>query len=374
MIPSSGKDRKEGKDIVITGLGLVLPCGDGLEAARQSWISGEPCFAELPPNLGIGRGAFCGAFNPAGIIPPMQLRRLDRPSRFAWSAVHQALVDGRMDWKAGDVGDRMAMTVGTVTGGSEAGEVFMRPYFERGPEGASPMVFPNCVANAASGHVALAFGIKGPSITQVARENAAFTALDQAMRWLRRNVVDTVLVIGTDGIFPLQMELLRRTGRLAVRGNPIANAATGYLPGEGAQAFLLETRGHAESRGAHIRGEVLSAVCASPHEETTKARADSLAVAVSEAMGPAMPTVRPTAWIGGSNGSQRLDELELGLQELHPDWPKPRFPKLIWGEFGGSGGQLLAAALLSDLDGPVLITGPGTLGSQCAAVIRRVSL
>ncbi|MBL0311972.1 MAG: hypothetical protein IPP78_04485 [Holophagaceae bacterium] len=264
MIPSSGKDRKEGKDIVITGLGLVLPCGDGLEAARQSWISGEPCFAELPPNLGIGRGAFCGAFNPAGIIPPMQLRRLDRPSRFAWSAVHQALVDGRMDWKAGDAGDRMAMTVGTVTGGSEAGEVFMRPYFERGPEGASPMVFPNCVANAASGHVALAFGIKGPSITQVARENAAFTALDQAMRWLRRNVVDTVLVIGTDGIFPLQMELLRRTGRLAVRGNPIANAATGYLPGEGAQAFLLETRSHAESRGAHIRGEVLSAVCASP--------------------------------------------------------------------------------------------------------------
>ena len=356
--------------IVITGMGLVLPCGDGVEAARQSWVSGKPCFGDLPPNLGVGRGAFCAAFNPAGIIPPMQMRRLDRPSRFAWGAVHQALADGRMDWKAGSLGARVAMTVGTVTGGSEAGEAFMRPYFERGLEGASPMVFPNCVANAASGHVALAFGIKGPSSTQVARENATFTALDQGMRWLRRNVADAVVVIGTDGIFPLQMDLLRRSGRLAVKGDPIANAVTGYLPGEGAQAFLLETRDHAESRGARIRAEVVSVACVAPCEESPEARAESLSVAVSEALG----SVPPTAWIGGSNGSRRLDELEAALENLHPGWPRPRFPKLIWGEFCGSGGQLLAAAMLEEQEGLVLITGPGTLGSQCATAIRGVRL
>ncbi len=364
MNPSSDKN------IVITGMGLVLPCGDGVEAARQSWVSGNPCFGDLPLNLGDGRGAFCAAFNPTGIIPPMQMRRLDRPSRFAWGAVHQALEDGALDLKTDALGDRVAMTVGTVTGGSEAGEAFMRPYFERGPEGASPMVFPNCVANAASGHVALAFGIKGPSSTQVARENATFMALDQGLRWLRRNVVDAVLVIGTDGIFPLQMDLLRRSGRLAVKGNPIANAGTGYLPGEGAQAFMLETRDHAESRGAHIRAEVVSVACVSPYEESPEARAKSLSMAVSEALG----SVSPAVWIGGSNGSRRLDELEAALQRLHPDWPKPRFPKLIWGEFCGSGGQLLAAGMLEDQEGPILISGPGTLGSQCAAVIRRVRL
>ena len=363
MSPSSSES-----NIVITGMGTVLPCGDGIEAARQSWVSGTSCFGNLPANLGEGRGAFCAAFNPAGIIPPMQLRRLDRPSRFAWVAVHQALADGGMDLQGG--GDRMAMTVGTVTGGSEAGEVFMRPYFERGPEGASPMVFPNCVANAASGHVALAFGIKGSSITQVARENATFTALDQGLRWLRRGVAEAVLVIGTDGIFPLQVELLRRSGRLAVHGDPVANAATGYLPGEGAQAFLLETREHAESRGARIRAEVVSVACVSPAEETAEARAQALSRAVAETLG----SLAPAAWIGGSNGSGRLDELEAALQKQHPDWPAPRFPKLIWGEFCGSGGQLLAAAMLGIQTGPVLITGPGSLGSQCAAVIRRVSL
>ncbi len=358
------------KTIVITGMGLVLPCGDGIEAARQSWSSGEPCFADLPPNLGKGRAAYCSAFNPSGIIPPMQLRRLDRPSRFAWSAAHQALVDGRMNWKGDPLGERVAMTVGTVTGGSEAGEVFMLPYFERGPEGASPMVFPNCVANAASGHVALAFGIKGPSITQVARENATFMGLDQAVRWLRREVAEAVLVIGTDGIFPLQMELLRHAGRLTIQGDPRANAATGYLPGEGAQAFLLETRDHAESRGAKIRAEVVSVACVSPDQENFEARARALSLAVAEALRDLVPS----AWIGGSNGSRRLDELETALQKLHPHWPGPRFPKLSWGEFCGSGGQMMAAAMLEDLDGPILISGPGSLGPQCAAVIRRVRI
>ncbi|HEX7552789.1 MAG TPA: beta-ketoacyl synthase N-terminal-like domain-containing protein, partial [Geothrix sp.] len=150
-------------DLVITGLGLVLPCGDGIEAARASLASGAPCFTDLPESLGQGRGAVCTAYNPVGIIPPMQLRRLDRASRFAWVAAHQAFLDAglepRADTRMG--GDRIAVAVGTMTGGSEAAEAFMRPYLLRGPEGASPLVFPNSVANAASGHLALAFGLKG---------------------------------------------------------------------------------------------------------------------------------------------------------------------------------------------------------------------
>ncbi len=353
--------------IVITGLGLVLPCGDGVEAARQSWISGQSCFSELPPNLGVGRGAACTAFQPAGIIPPMQLRRLDRPSRFAWVAAHQALQDAGLDARIH--GERMGLTVGTLTGGSEAGEVFMRPYFEKGPEGASPMVFPNCVANAASGHVAMAFGIKGPSSTQLERENATFAALDQALHWLKQGMADAVLVIGTDGLFPLQMELLRRTGRFSLKGDPIANAGTGYLPGEGAQAFMLETRAHAESRGARIRAEVASIACVSPVDSSPQARAHALAIAVEDVTKDAAPT----AWIGGSAGSSRLDDLEAALRDAHPQWPAPRFPKLLWGEFCGVGGQLLAAALLEE-GGPVLLSGPATFGCQYAVLLREVRL
>ncbi|HEX9080998.1 MAG TPA: beta-ketoacyl synthase N-terminal-like domain-containing protein, partial [Holophagaceae bacterium] len=233
--------------VVLTGLGLVLPCGDGIEAARASLRSGVPGFADLPEALGRGRGAACTAFQPAGIIPPMQLRRLDRPSRFAWGAAHQAFADAGLDPEP--KGEQIAVTVGTLTGGSEATEAFLRPYLAKGPEGASPLIFPNSVANAASGHLALAFGLKGPSATFLERECATFAALEQAIRWLRQGFAELALVVGTDGLFPMLLEACGAARLLTRHGDPAAGGR-GFLPGEGAQAFLLETQAHAEARGA----------------------------------------------------------------------------------------------------------------------------
>ncbi|HEY3400098.1 MAG TPA: beta-ketoacyl synthase N-terminal-like domain-containing protein [Geothrix sp.] len=353
-------------DLVITGLGLVLPCGDGIEAARASLPSGAACFADLPETLGRGRGAACTAFNPAGIIPSMQLRRLDRPSRFAWAATHQAFLDAGLDPKAtrGE-DDRIAVAVGTMTGGSEASEAFMRPYLQRGPEGASPLLFPNTVANATSGHLALAFGLKGPSVTFVDREAATFTALEQAARWLRAGLADVALVLGTDGLFPLLLDVCRGARLLDRHGEPSPGSGRGFLPGEGAQAFVLETRAHAEARGARPRGTLRALASRSMAAPESSA----LAKAAEKALGGS----RPTQWIGGSNGLPRLDAPEAHLAAAHSNWPTPRFPKALWGEFGGSGGQLLAAALLEASD-CTLVTAPASSGAQFAALLEDVRL
>jgi 3-oxoacyl-(acyl-carrier-protein) synthase len=353
-------------DLVITGLGLVLPCGDGIAVARTSLASGLPCFAELPEMLGRGRGAACSSFNPTGIIPPMQLRRLDRPSRFAWVAAHQAFLDAGLEPKA--VGERIAVAVGTLTGGSEASEAFMRPYLLRGPEGASPMVFPNSVANAASGHLALAFGLKGPSVTFVDRENAALVALDQACRWLRAGLADVALVIGTDGLFPLLLDICRGARMLDRQGHPGVGSGRGFLPGEGAQAFLLESRAYAEARGARPRAVLRALTSRSTAGTSEGERAAALLAAASVLVQEA-----PDRRIGGGSGLSRLDLPEAGLAGTHPDWPAAIHPKTLWGEFGGSGGQLLAAALLQPAN-RVLVTAPASSGAQFAALLEDVTL
>jgi 3-oxoacyl-[acyl-carrier-protein] synthase II len=353
-------------DLVITGLGLVLPCGDGIDAARASLASGTPCFADLPEALGQGRGAACSSFNPAGIIPPMQLRRLDRPSRFAWVAAHQAFQDAGLDPRS--LGDRIAVAVGTMTGGSEASEAFMRPYLQRGPEGASPLVFPNCVANAPSGHLALAFGLKGPSVTFVDRENAAFAALEQASRWLQTGLAEVVLVIGVDGLFPLLLDACRGTGMLTRQGNPEFGSGRGFLPGEGAQAFLLESRNLAEARGAHSRSCLRALASRSTLGRGVPERSRALGMAATTLGG--RPVDRR---IGGGSGLARIDALEAHLAEAHPAWPSATHPKLVWGEFGGSGGQLLAAALLEPAE-CVLVSAPTSSGAQFAALLEEVRL
>jgi 3-oxoacyl-[acyl-carrier-protein] synthase II len=305
----------------------------------------------------------CTAFKAQGIIPPIVLRRLDRLSRYAWGAAHGAFLDAGLDPKAD--GEGIGIAVGTVTGGNEAAEAFIRPYFDRGPEGASPMLFPNCVANAASGHLAIAFGLKGPSATLVDRENAALLALEQGMRWLRSGMAEAVLLVGADGFFPLQVELLQAVHRMA-RGLPRAGAGTGFLPGEGAQAFLLETEAHALARGARIRARLGGFAALAGRAKTHPARREALERAVA-----GLGALRYDRWIGGASGSSTLDPLEQSLMTIHPDWPAPVWPKLLWGEFGGSGGQLLAAALLEPA-ARALVTGPASGGPQVALALEDV--
>jgi 3-oxoacyl-(acyl-carrier-protein) synthase len=351
------------QELVITGMGLVLPCGTGIKAARASWESATPCFAPLPEHLGSGLGAACTSFSANGIIPPMQSRRLDRPSRFAWVAAHEAFLDAGVE--PSHLGLRLGVAVGTMTGGDEATEAFLRPYLAKGPEGASPMLFPNCVAVAISGHLSMAFGLRGPGVTQLAREGSTLAALEQAQRWLKMGLLESVLVVGTDGLFPLLTELLQRT-RLSVRdGLPVVGSQKGLLPGEGAQAFLLETRDRAEARGARIRAVLRGVASMAPATPRPAERSRALA----EIAASITPSV-PDSWIGGSSGHRILDEVEAPLLSLFKRWPPPKHPKLLWGEFCGSGGQLLAAALLEP-GRRVLVTAPASFGTQYAAVLEK---
>jgi len=349
-------------EIVITGLGLVLPCGDGVKVAQEAWEAQQHSFGAVPEPLGIGLGGVCGAFNPAGIIPAMVNRRLDRPARFAWGAAREAFLDAGLEPPRLD--DRLAMATGTMAGGSEAAEAFMRPYLAKGPEGASPMLFPNCVAVSISGYLSTAFKFRGPSITQIGRENSTLLALDQAMRWLRLGMADAALVVGTDGLFPMLTKLLQRTHLSTREGLPEVGSRRGFLPGEGAQAFLLETRHRAVTRGAPIRASIQGfAACASVTND-----ASSRAKALREAACSLTPQTFD-GWIAGANGHRMLDELEAPLRKTL-GWPMPKYPKLLWGEFCGSGGQLLAAALL-DGSQRTLVTAPASSGSQVAMLIEK---
>lgn len=348
--------------IAVTGLGLVLPCGDGLDAARASLADRAPCFEVIPEDLGGYRAGRCASFNWSGIIPPMQARRLDRCSRFAWVAAAQAFQDAGFDPKAR--GERIAVAAASMSGGDEATEAFLRPYFARGPEGASPLVFPNCVANAAAGYLAVAFGLKGPSATQLEREVGAFAALDQAARWLRLGFCDAALVVGLDGLSPM-LGTVTAAASLTTRADAPTFGGHGFLPGEGAAALLLERREDALARGARIRATLGALTQRAPLSPAQ--RGEALLAAVDAAS----PNP-PEAWIGGANGHPQVDRLEATLQRAHPGWPEARHPKLQWGEFGGSGAQLLAAALLAPA-ASVLVSGPSSFGAQWALRWDRVT-
>jgi hypothetical protein len=155
---------------------------------------------------------------------------------------------------------------------------------------------------------------------------------------------------------------------LARHGDPELGSGRGFLPGEGAQAFLLELRTGAEARGARPRARLraLASRSSAGPEVADRSRALDQAVA-------ALGDLSLGRRIGGGNGLARLDALEALVGLAHPHWPAARHPKLLWGEFGGSGGQLLAAALLEPA-GQTLVTAPASRGAQFAALLEEVRL
>jgi 3-oxoacyl-[acyl-carrier-protein] synthase II len=185
------------------------------------------------------------------------------------------------------------------------------------------------------------------------------------MRWLRAGLVRSVLLVGTDGLFPLLVELLYGVRRITSE-LPRAGSGKGLIPGEGAQAFVLETLSGAQARGARIRARIQGWASSAPAKESPAARRQALARAVEE-LGP----LAPERWIGGASGLGTLDDSELLLAADHPEWPRARHPKLLWGEFGGSGGQLLAAALLEP-SRQTLVTSPSSGGPQVALLLEDV--
>lgn len=324
------------RELVITGFGAVLPPGP----------------ATLPEALGGGPGAACTDFSAAGVIPPMVNRRLDRASRLAWVAAAQALSGSGIQ-----PGPGLGIAVATMSAGSEATEAFMRPVLAEGPAAASPLLFPNTVAVAVSGNLSVGLGLQGPGATVLGRENGILGAFDEASAWLALGMAEAVLVIGVDVLFPLLTELLHRTGRSLRSGLPEVGSGRGCLPGEGAQAFLVETRQHALVRGADIVAELCWAqVC--PADESRPSRAQALRSALA-----LVESQAPEAWIAGACGLEDLDALERGLPG-----PIPKHPKLQWGEFCGSGGQLLAAALVTGTR-RVRITCPASRGVQGAMIV-----
>lgn len=114
-------------------------------------------------------------------------------------------------------------------------------------------------------HVSIMHDIQGPSNTITVGDAASLLALGEAFRILNRDLVDFVLVGGTESkLNPLNFVRQSLFQPLTPSGNdapgkavrPFDRDRDGTVLGEGAAAFTLEELEHAKRRGATIYAEV----------------------------------------------------------------------------------------------------------------------
>src|SRR5207248_7024977 len=219
-----------------------------------------------PDGLPVQIAAEVKDFDPGDYMDRKAARRMERFSQFSIAATGQALADAGLE-----VDESNAWDVGVIgaTGGGGIGAVAAETetLVTRGWERVGPMMVPLMIPNMASCQVSMAYGIKGPIVTNTAACAAGVYSLFEALHFLRRGEIVAAITGGTESaILPLAFISMARTGALSHRNDdpqtasrPFDRDRDGFVFGEGAGILMLETLEHAQHRGARILAELVGA-------------------------------------------------------------------------------------------------------------------
>jgi Beta-ketoacyl synthase, N-terminal domain len=231
----------------ITGIGSVSPYGP---------LSGliPPCLLE-PESItgwttgGLRRAFLVKPFRPADVVPGLKTRRLDRLSAWALVASSLAIHDAGIDMSQVNR-SRVAVVFGTGFGCVELTEAFFQSAAANGWSGTDPSPFPEGLANAPAGHVALSHNLRGPNITVGSKGFAGESALIQAGSLLRHGQADLAIVLAGDTVTRAVYDWYEAGGLLSPTcyNAERLSEGSGFVPSEGVAALVLELAGRKEAR------------------------------------------------------------------------------------------------------------------------------
>ena len=259
-----------GHRVVVTGLGCISPIGLSVDEYWRNLLGGVSGAGRItafdPEGLPVQIAAEVKGFDPGDYMDRKAARRMERFSQFSIAAAGQALEDAKLkvdESNAWDVGAIIATGGGGIRAVADETEVLVT----RGWERVGPMMVPLMIPNMASCQVSMAYGIKGPVVTNTAACAAGVYSLFEALHFLRRGDIDAAVTGGTESsILPLAFISMARTGALSKRNDDPQTASRpfdldrdGFLFGEGAGMLVLETLEHAQKRGARILAELCGA-------------------------------------------------------------------------------------------------------------------
>ncbi len=152
--------------VVITGLGCVTALSESVDELFTALCEGRSGVSTIESfDASAYPVHFAGeikSFDVTKYIDRREAKRMDRFSEFAVAGAIQAVKDSGVDLAKEDP-YRVGAIVGTGIGGIKEIEDQHVRLLEKGPSKVSPFCVPRLMSNAASGNIAIQFGLRGPS-------------------------------------------------------------------------------------------------------------------------------------------------------------------------------------------------------------------
>ncbi|MCP4843538.1 MAG: beta-ketoacyl-ACP synthase II [Acidimicrobiales bacterium] len=334
----------QGRRVAVTGLGVVAPCGIGVDAFWEGLCGPAP--------EGDRR---VHDFDPSPWFDnPKEARRADRCTQFAIAAADMALEQaGTLTADPG----RRGVWIGTGIGGIQTLEEQIRTRLDKGERRVSPFLVPMMMANAPSAAVSMRHGFQGPAENSCTACAAGTHAVANAARLVASGRCDVMVAGGSEAAFvPTALAGFRNMTAFSSVGlsKPFDAERDGFVMGEGAGILILEEWETALERGATIVAEVLGgASTADAHHITAPSPGGVGAIACMElAMEEAGVTAADVGHINAHGTSTPLNDMaEARAMEKVFGIPGPLVTstKGITGHALGAAGALEAVALALSL-------------------------
>ncbi len=250
--------------IVVTGMGAITPIGLNVENYWENLISGQCGVDDITrfdtTDLPVKFAAEVKDFDPLDFMTKKQTREMDLFMQFGYAAACQALEE------AGEIEDpeRFGVVIGTALGGI-APMAQTQDELSRGIHSkVSPRFIPKIIGNVTAAQIAIAKGLRGPSLTVSTACSSGGDAISTAAMLIMTGQADAVLVVGAESaISPLTIQGLSSAHALSTNNENAKTASRpfdidrdGFVMGEGGGAILLETEEHALARKADIKAEL----------------------------------------------------------------------------------------------------------------------
>ena len=261
--------------VVVTGLGLVTPLGDGVETSWSRILAGQsgagPITGFDPEGLAttyacevpLGEGE--GDFRADAYMEPKEQRKVDTFILFGVAAAQQAVEDA--GWMPDDREslERTGVLIGSGIGGLNSIANTTLVMAEKGPRRVSPFFVPGALINLISGQVSIRYGFRGPNHSVVTACSTGAHAIGDATRLIKYGDADVMVAggaeaaickIGIAGFNACKALSTKRADTPQAASRPYDADRDGFVMGEGAGIVVLEEYEHAKARGANIYCEV----------------------------------------------------------------------------------------------------------------------
>ncbi|HET7737409.1 MAG TPA: beta-ketoacyl-ACP synthase II [Tepidiformaceae bacterium] len=254
--------------VVVTGVGAVTAVGNTAESTWKAMLDGRSGIGPItlfdPEPYPVRIQAEVKDFTLGDRVDPKQQRHMNRGVTFGMSAALEALDDSALP-----ITEENAEMVGVIFssggGGTDLVVEHQRILDEKGPRRITPFLVANFIPDAASGHIAIATGARGPNMAVVSACATGAASLGEAFETIRRGDADAIISGSSEAVLlPLYHATWCSMRALAGDNDhpekalkPFDLNRDGFVAGEGAGAMILEDLDHARARGAKIYCEVV---------------------------------------------------------------------------------------------------------------------